>query len=553
MISKRLRQTFASVASAGALVSFTNPPARAASLPPVKMAVAYKQDPACPHPPASANTRPGRYSPRQVQEQLQKLGFNLGPSGVDGAVAGATIAATKEAQWFYGLKMTGQPDPLTRAMLQRRLEAAEEHAQIYNTTTSIAAAVARAAELTCTPLEELVARGLMEARLSMSKGRWLALLKTFGSTLHMDSLSSFIEISPALTQEHSVYLNVPFESVEWFIFGLKENPRINRVLQAADKDNSAASYVFRQALTGEALGIDAGTAYSETTLRLQQSLITFGLSPGSQGTDGLLGEQTLRSAYEALWFFGLNGNTDALSVLEQKAKIAIEDSVRFRVPPPVAASIRRASETSGIAMSYFLEMGKTESNHDKDAKNSDSSATGWPQFTDDTWLSMVDIHGEQIGLGGFADMMHVEKSAGGADVSVIDNPFPGLEDLILSFRKNPRVSALMVAEFTRINDEVLRARLRIKPENTELYIAHFLGCGDAVTFLRQDAAAPYTLGAEVFPAAARSNPEIFFSGKGEDKAPRTIREIRSVLQRRLYTPRFHQQPAAAPKKLAKKR
>lgn len=552
MISRKLKKTFSALAAAGTLAS-TAPSSHAdSSFAPVKAEPGFAQNPQCPTPP-QAGKAPGQSNKAdtsQTQDSLQKLGFDLGASGVDGVAAQATQAAIKEAQWFYGLPMTGSINPEIRFMLNQRLLEAQALALQYDTTVPIAAAVARASELTCTSVEELAARGLMQSRISMSDGRWLALLKFYGKTLHLDGMAEFIEVSPAIVIDKTVRLSTPFETVENFLISLKDNPRINRVLQAADKSGIATAYAYQPAFTGNSFGVTDPFSFDEKVFELQQNLSTLGFSPGTHGADGIFGEQTRRSAVEAFWFFDIDVNKggDAITILKNRAALALEDSKRFKVSPGVAAGMRRASENSDIPMSYFFEMGKTEGDFDPNAKNPISSATGWSQFTDTTWLVMIKMHGDKAGLSGFARMIDI-VSTKGVETPVIHHPFPGLEELILSFRKNPRVSAIMVAELTKINSANIKSALQIEPTNIELYLAHFLGSDGAILFLRRKEISPDMPGKSLFPLAAKYNRNVFF---GEDESPRSLLEIQAELKRRLYTPRFHQRPADANKYLTRR-
>lgn len=117
-----------------------------------------------------------------------------------------------------------------------------------------------------------------------------------------------------------------------------------------------------------------------------------------------------------------------------------------------------------------------------------SSASGLFQFLDSTWRSMLSKYGGKYGLDSTA--------------SVFD----------------PKANALMGAEYIKENAKAM-VSTKPNPTATDLYMAHFLGAGGAKKFFKAD---PSAIGANLMPAEARSNGNIFYSKSGQ---PRTIGEI----------------------------
>lgn len=178
----------------------------------------------------------------------------------------------------------------------------------------------------------------------------------------------------------------------------------------------------------------------------------------------------------------------------------------YQVSGDVLSAVRDASRKTGVDFSYMMGQAAQESAFRADAKAGSSSATGLYQFIDSTWLGMMERHGAKYGLGRYADAISVRPEGG---YEVAD---PKMRHEILAARLDPRTNALMAGEFAKENAEHLQATVGGKVGATELYLAHFLGAGGAETFLKSRAAAPGQAAADVFPAAARSNPGVFYDG-----------------------------------------
>ena len=144
---------------------------------------------------------------------------------------------------------------------------------------------------------------------------------------------------------------------------------------------------------------------------------------------------------------------------------------------PVVSAIRQASAQSGVDFSYLLHKASVESGLNPNAKASTSSASGLYQFIDQTWLTEIQQHGAQYGLGKEADAVSV-----GADghASVAD---PAMRKQIMAMKNDPTVAAEMAASFTKDNQTFLQTNVGGKVGPTELYLAHFLGAGGAAKFL----------------------------------------------------------------------
>lgn len=183
---------------------------------------------------------------------------------------------------------------------------------------------------------------------------------------------------------------------------------------------------------------------------------------------------------------------------------------------PVRQAIAHASRTTGMDFQFLLSTAVRESSLNPKAEAKTSSATGLFQFLDATWLTTVKRHGAKHGLGAEASMIEMGPN-GRPNVSD-----PGLRRAILDLRYDPKISALMAAEFAGDNADYLRARTGQEPEPGDLYAAHFLGAGGAAELVNAVRDRPWASAADLFPSAAAANRPIFYRSSG---AERTVAEV----------------------------
>jgi hypothetical protein len=181
----------------------------------------------------------------------------------------------------------------------------------------------------------------------------------------------------------------------------------------------------------------------------------------------------------------------------------------------VQSAIQRASARTGVDFTYLLGQAQVESSLRPDAKAATSSASGLYQFIDQSWLSTVKKHGAEHGLGWAADAI----SQSGGRYTVSDS---ATRSAILKLRENPDIASMMAAEHASDNKAALESTLGREVGGADLYMAHFLGVGGAKKFLSALDSSPGTTAAQLFPAAASSNRNIFF---GEGGRARSVGEI----------------------------
>ncbi|WP_298258000.1 transglycosylase SLT domain-containing protein [Bradyrhizobium sp.] len=209
-----------------------------------------------------------------------------------------------------------------------------------------------------------------------------------------------------------------------------------------------------------------------------------------------------------------------MSVDTSNASAAGVDPARLRV----AGAIKQAAMSSGMSFQYLLATAKIESNFNPGAGASTSSAHGLFQFIDQTWLATFKDAGGQLGYGSYANM--ITQSSDGT-YSVAD---PTARKTIMKLRDDPTVASDMAAALTQANSFRLTGMLGRRPNDSELYMAHFMGVGGAARLIGNAEDNPQASAARLFPNAAAANRSIFYD-RTTGRA-RSVSEVYSVLQQR---------------------
>jgi hypothetical protein len=186
------------------------------------------------------------------------------------------------------------------------------------------------------------------------------------------------------------------------------------------------------------------------------------------------------------------------------------DTLRASAPPKrasqVEAAIAGAAKKTQVDFDYLLAQARVESGLDPSAQARTSSALGLFQFIESTWLSTMQRHGGRFGLD------HVARQIGpGA------NGRPAIANAttraaILDLRRDPAIASQMAAALAQDNRAALKPVLGREPGHGELYLAHFLGAGDAARFLNEHQDDPSQKAAALFPRPAAANRGIFYDG-----------------------------------------
>ncbi len=191
--------------------------------------------------------------------------------------------------------------------------------------------------------------------------------------------------------------------------------------------------------------------------------------------------------------------------------------------PQVISAVQKASSKTGVDFTFLMEKASTESSFNPTAKSKSSSATGLYQFIEDTWLSMVKKHGDRFGLGDYADKIEVKNGRCCVDSAAMRKE-------ILSLRNDPEISALMAGAYSAENKAYLQKTTEGDVGSTEMYMAHFMGAGGATKFINCRDYDGSAIGANLFPAQARANKNVFYD-KATGKA-RTLDQIYNVFDKK---------------------
>lgn len=172
----------------------------------------------------------------------------------------------------------------------------------------------------------------------------------------------------------------------------------------------------------------------------------------------------------------ISAGTNLLNSLVEKGVISAHAGQRYRqqwVEKYAEGRLRMAPADErldalqgpvGDMAAYVNRVIGVESGGDPNAKARTSSATGLGQFIESTWLEFFrEMHPEA----------YREQSRGE----------------ILSLRRDPKLSRQAVEWYTRKNAGKLQAA-GLETNFRNLYLAHFLGPGDAIKVLKADPAAP---------------------------------------------------------------
>lgn len=438
-------------------------------------------------------------------------------------------------------------------------KAAAPDAKKYKISVAVAATLHFAARQTGTDFESMVTRlqensgnvmNVASARLradnvyKFNVSTWLYLMKTHGAKHGMGFFADNIEVSPpAMNAQNqpTVRVHVNDPAVLRQIIAMRNNPRISTLM--------GAEYVAHEAEVPQTAYKGMNYAYDIQVAEQQRALMTIGFDLGIRGADGVKGPLTAAALQEfRLMSQPLLAQGQTLdAMLQESARLAIEDAAKYStmynaINPATTFAVRHASKVAGVDFGYLMQLAGAESGFDAGISATTSSATGLFQFIDNTWLVSLYTHGAKYGLGDIAKRIEVERNAAG-EITTASIRDPLVEKYALSLRTDPRIMALMGAEFAKDNREVLQAALpRRTITRTDQYLAHFLGSGQATNFIVKLDRNPNAAAKSSFPAAAEANHNVFYKRSG---VARSLEEVYNLFKNK-FSSTFFDPPVAPP-------
>lgn len=158
-------------------------------------------------------------------------------------------------------------------------------------------------------------------------------------------------------------------------------------------------------------------------------------------------------------FRSMMGNERAKGPLTREERAYIREIVteakadvkKYKIPLEVAASLRFASKEARVDHTEFMTRMIETGGNISGADPGGMMKTGPFKFNVPTWLYMMKTHGPEHGLNYFADKITIEQKGGYVTVVVKD---PAVLREIISLRDNPRVTAMLGAEYLKHQSEL---------------------------------------------------------------------------------------------------
>jgi Transglycosylase SLT domain len=273
---------------------------------------------------------------------------------------------------------------------------------------------------------------------------------------------------------------------------------------------------------------------------IQNNLLALGFDVLEDHANGQTGTRTLQALNEfrLLYLPALDqqkatGSEQLIASIRKYAAQARKDKRKFSIDSGILAAIRLGSMRTGVEFSFLMELAAAESSFDPTSIAPKTDAAGLYQFKDETWLEAVRNYGKKYGMGVYAAQIeNYTDDAGNSRLRIHD---PVMYEYVLALRHNPRISALLAAEYVKHNRKRLSNTLDREPGHTELYLTHFFGATGAISFLKILYETPDRIADEIFPKAAKNNQAIFHPKRSK---PRTVAEIYEMFQRKFNTTRY---------------
>ena len=197
-------------------------------------------------------------------------------------------------------------------------------------------------------------------------------------------------------------------------------------------------------------------------------------------------------------------------------------ALKSSMPNSLQHAFQKASAQTGISFDHLVRQAHAESGFNTRAAATTSTARGAFQFIEQTWLNLVKNYGAEAGLGDHAKAMTTTLEG---QVRLDD---PQQRAKLLALRDDPQLSAFMAAKLATENRAALQRGLGRDVSSAELALAHFLGAGGATKVLQAAATNPQQSAAGLLPAAANSNPRVFYTKDGQ---PKSVADLKARFER----------------------
>lgn len=143
------------------------------------------------------------------------------------------------------------------------------------------------------------------------------------------------------------------------------------------------------------------------------------------------------------------------------------------------AAINLAARVTNTPSGYLRALAMQEGMNQADARNPRSTATGYMQFTEGTWLQMMREHGERYGLS--PELRNSIQSRRGGGYYVSD---ASAREQIMALRADPEWSMIMGGELFQREAATIRRAVGRPVSVADVYMGHFLGGDLAGAVLR---------------------------------------------------------------------
>lgn len=266
----------------------------------------------------------------------------------------------------------------------------------------------------------------------------------------------------------------------------------DRIIARGDPNRSSVAKKSKHT-SGNALDIVTSGVSSEDKTRLVASLVDAGFTGIGEYDTHIHAD--FRNAVPASFGENENGYWGGWTYLSPEVAKVLQDK---GFGSGVAAT--QIARSRAVATDEAVDYGKPTSVLKPDGTPA-SSAVGIMQFTDETFLSTLKTPGLAAKIG-----VDIE---GKSDAE------------LLALRKNPEVSIMAGAALAAQNKNTMTRTLGRGVSDPEIYMAHFLGAGGAVSLIKGYETQPEQSAAKLLPKAAANHKRLFYDGNRQ----KTVREV----------------------------